>query len=140
MRGMFRADFPSFEFDSSYLQHIEEFNGGKPSTKYFRTRDGRLAPPVERFLHYTARADLGDKQLDFFNANVFWSALEDRLGSLLPFAVLANNDVLCFDCGSGKSSVVLWSNERSAEDEPSYERIADSFDEFCSVLSAVAPE
>lgn len=138
MRSMVRADFPSFEFDPSYLQVVEEFNGGRPSTRYFRTRDGQLAPAIERFLHYTAGHDLSDRQLGFLNANVFWSALEERLGTLLPFAVLANNDALCFDCGSGESHVVLWSNELSIEDKPSYEHVADSFDEFCSALSSTA--
>jgi hypothetical protein len=52
--------------------------------------------------------------------------------------VLANNDALCFDCDSGESQVVLWSNERSVEGEPSYEHVADSFDEFCAALSSVA--
>jgi hypothetical protein len=140
MRSMVRSDFPSFEFDPSYLRVIEEFNGGRPSTRYFRTRDGQLAPPIEHFLHYTAGHDLEDRQLGFLNANVFWSALENRLRTLLPFAVLANNDALCFDCGSGESQVVLWSNERSVENEPSYEHVADSFDEFCAALSSVATE
>jgi hypothetical protein len=40
MREMVRADFPSFEFDPAYLQVVEEFNGGRPSTRYFRTRVG----------------------------------------------------------------------------------------------------
>jgi hypothetical protein len=140
MREMVRADSPSFEFDPAYLQVVAEFNGGRPSTRYFHTRNGQLAPPIERFLHYTAGHDLKDHQLGFLNANVFWSALENRLGTLLPFAVLANNDALCFDCGSGESPVVLWSNERSVEDEPSYEHVADSFDDFCAALSSVAAE
>lgn len=81
MKDMVRADFPSFEFDPSYVHVVEEFNGGRPSTRYFRTRDGQLAPPIERFLHYTAGHDLKDHQLGFLNANVFWSALENRLGA-----------------------------------------------------------
>jgi hypothetical protein len=140
MKDMVRADFPSFEFDPSYVHVVEEFNGGRPSTRYFRTRDGQLAPPIERFLHYTAGHDLKDHQLGFLNANVFWSALESRLGARLPFAVLANNDALCFDCASSDSHVVLWSNEQSVEDEPSYEHVAESFDEFCVALSSVSTQ
>jgi hypothetical protein len=74
------------------------------------------------------------------SANVFWSALENRLGALLPFAVLANNDALCFDCGSGEAQVVLWSNERSGEDGPSYEHVADSFGDFCAAFSSVTTD
>lgn len=136
MKSMIQNDYLGFRFDPEYVHLLQRCNGGEPVTKYFRAPSGLLAPPVERFLHYAQLSSLTDRSLAFFHANVFWSALDDRLGKLLPFAVLGNNDALCFDCSSKSSAVFLWSNENSVEDAPSYERISDSFGEFCELLSS----
>lgn len=136
MRRMIRNDYPHFDFDPEYLNVLQECNGGVPETKFFRAGTGSLPSPIERFLNYADASKIPERHLVFFNANVFWSALEDRLGTLLPFAVLADNDALCFDCSSDSSAVVLWSNENSSEDAPSIREVSPSFSEFCESLSS----
>lgn|GEM_PF-2934047 len=136
MRRMIRNDHPHFDFDPEYLNVLKECNGGVPETKFFRAGIGYLPPPIERFLNCADASKIPERHLVFLSANVFWSALDDRLGTLLPFAVLADNDALCFDCSSDSSSVVLWSNENSSENSPSIREVSPSFSEFCASLSS----
>lgn len=141
MKKMLTLDLPMFEFDPAYVEHVENFHGGKPIDKYFTTRSGKSLP-IDRFLNYANLDLLDERALKGLNANVIWSRIDDRLNRyLLPFAAVANGDFLCFDYENGfPPSVVLWSSERSAEDAPDTEPVATTFDDFLGGLVKNFPD
>lgn len=131
MKRMMQLDLLTFEFDPSYVEHIQHFHGGKPVQKFFRTTSGKCLP-IDRFLNYGNLNLLDQRELKDLNVNVAWPMISGRLNIyLLPFAVVANGDFLCFDYGAGLlPSVVLWVQELSEEDEPFTEYVAGSFNNF----------
>lgn len=136
MRTMLRLDLPAFEFDPAYVQHIQSFNGGRPIEKFFRTITGKCLP-IDRFLNYGELDLLTERSLQDLNVNVAWPMISDRLNIyMLPFAAVANGDFLCFDYENGSPpSVVLWVQERSIEDNPYIELVAENFNAFLSNLT-----
>lgn len=136
MKQMLRLDLPAFEFDPNYVDHIQNFHGGKPVEKYFKTATGKCLP-IDRFLNYGDLDLLTERSLKDLNANVIWSMISDRLNIyLLPFAAVANGDFLCFDYENGfPPAVVLWVQEFSEEDAPYTEPVADTFSAFIDRLT-----
>ena len=140
MQRHLALDCPEFQFDPEYVKHVERYNGGKPITRYFQTARG-LWSPIDRFLNFSDRDLIRDRDLTSLNANVMWSAIEDRLTTYqFPFAILPTGDFLCFDYEKGfPPRIVLWYHEGSTEGQPLTEDIALNFREFIENLSESDP-
>jgi len=128
-------DVKSFRFDPSYVEHIKNFHGGVPVVRAFVTKAGNRRS-IERFLNFVDLKSRENEVISYANVNVMWSNLEDRLGLLLiPFVELRGGDFLCFDLSEvSHQTVVCWFHELSREDHPYTEPVADSFEEFLSML------
>jgi len=128
---MLQVDFLDFEFESSYLAHIRAYHGGRPITNKILTKTGRRWM-VDRFLNF-CDSESGGPHVRF-NANVVWSAIEDRLRpTLVPFAADPGGNYFCFDySGDGRPAIVLWLHEESNEGLPVTLPVADDFDAFLS--------
>lgn len=137
MRRMLSLGIPGFEFDHGYEAQVRTFNGGRPVNRYFQTRSGQ-GQPIDRFLNYSDTDLLTERHLQDLNANVLWSLIDDQLGGhLLPFAVLAGGDLLCFDYERGvPPEVVLWYHEVGGMHGTKVEPVAGSFAEFAASLTA----
>jgi SMI1-KNR4 cell-wall len=146
----FEADTDAGDFDKKYVTETEEMlalelksdfiaflknhNGGIPKKQYFKL--GKNVNVVERFLclfpDYEERPEFGQ-----FDIGVVWSQIEDRLNEyLIPFAAVFPGDFVCFDYeDNDEPKVVLWDHNRSQEYDPVTKPVADSFEEFLSMLT-----
>jgi len=120
-------------FDPAYLAHLTKFHGGVPAKRCFETVDGQHHV-IERFLNFLDPKK--DETLGWYNVNVTWTQMEDRLNEfLIPFAALFAGDMLCFDYeAGGRPSVVVWLHEESSEDHPVTSLVASDFDAFLRKL------
>jgi len=131
MGNILSLDLPNFKFDEDYLADVIEYNGARPITRCILLPSGEKIS-IERFLNYSDLKRISDVALRSFNANVVWSAIEDRLNIyLLPFAALSGGDFLCFDYEAGfPPQIVYWRHDLSEEGSPSIEFVANSFREL----------
>lgn len=129
-------DFQKFDFDPEYTVHISRYNGGRPVTKYFKTKDGNSVP-IDYFLNFSDRKQ-SERKFKELNVNVMWSAIDDRLSLYqFPFAITRGGDFLCFDYeGCFPPRVVLWYQEWSKEGQPKTEGVARNFRDFIDSLTA----
>jgi hypothetical protein len=121
------------QFDPAYLAHLSKFHGGVPAKRCFETAEGQHHV-IERFLNFLDPKK--DETLGWYNVNVTWSQMEDRLNEfLIPFATLFGGDMLCFDYeAGGRPAVVVWLHEESSEDHPATSFVAADFDAFLRTL------
>ena len=120
-------------FDPAYLDHLSRHHGGIPKKRCFRSAAGHEFY-IERFLNFVDEKT--NKELGWYNVEVTWTQIEDRLNEyLIPFALLFSGNFLCFNHESdGRPTVVVWLHEESSEDEPVTEFVANNFDEFLAKL------
>jgi len=119
---------------ADYVEHLRKHNGGKPRRRYFRV--GRNEKVIERFLCIVA--DYKKDPNGEFDLGVVWSDVADRMEDrLVPFASLFAGDYLCFDYQSSKANpkVVVWDHELSRVGRVTQHAVADSFEEFLSLLT-----
>jgi len=126
---------PRLKLDPCYLDHVKVFNGGVPTKNKFQAQNGKPYL-VRRFLNWClieAVHPLAGSSVE----NV-WSFYEERLGEefyfLIPFAELANSDLLCFDLRFQPHTVVVWDYELSQADKPHTVVVSDTFRDFLSLL------
>jgi len=127
--------YSDVRFDEEYIHHLDQFHGGVPAKRYFRTAMG-TEQGIKRFLHF-CRMDPADP-LWQYSVPATWSLLSDRMGMyLIPFAELYAGDMLCFDFErSGPPRVVAWFHERSHSDcEPYTEPVAENFHALLGMLT-----
>ena len=123
------------EFAPEWLAFLEAHNGGKPRRRYFKM--GKNTKVLEFFFSLVPDYEDNERFGDV-DVGVIWSQIDDRLNEhLVPFAAVFAGDMLCFDHeGGGTPRVVLWDHERSDEDSPVTEPVADDFASFLALLSA----
>ena len=144
------------KLDPSYVRHISQNYGGIPKKQCFKTRKGTTLR-LGRFLNYLDRESVEPPIRKSWNGHgddirLDWSVhrIIDPLDyfppHLHPFASLymgphhpdemVEFDLLCFDYSkSGRPKIVVWYHDESKfSDKPVKEKVADTFDEFLSML------
>ena len=121
-------------FPKHYIQHLKQYNGGKPVQCYFDVPGNTKV--VTHFLCLVDDYKTNDQHGDY-DIGVAWSRIEGRLNDyLLPFACLAFGDYLCFDTENEKINppVVVWDHELSEEDKPHTIWVAGNFSDFLNIV------
>lgn len=123
-----------------YKKFIELNNGGIPEESIFNCNN--RAYKLTRFL--CILEDPEETELGMFDIDVTWSQLDERLTddgdligvALLPIAVLFAGDFLCLDFRNSRENpiVCVWDHSNSNEFDPICYHVADSFEEFISLL------
>jgi SMI1-KNR4 cell-wall len=121
------------DFTPDFLAFLKRYNGGTPKKRFF-TLDKDLKV-LEFFL--CLEPDYSESDFGGTDIGVVWSQIEDRLNDyLVPFASVFAGDFLCFDYeDNDEPKIVLWNHDLSDEGEPVTEPVADSFEEFLSMLT-----
>lgn len=128
------SDFDKIVFERSYIDHIRMFHGAVPRRKYFKTVKG-TSHAITRFLNFLGRN--GNPLLRHYSVQCTWSDINDRLTPrMMPFAELFAGDYLCFEFdGLQRPKVIVWFHERSTEESPYTEVVADTFEQFLELLT-----
>ncbi len=128
------SGYLNIHFEKQYLDHVRRFQGGVPGKRHFQTTKG-TKHVIERFLNFLPKG--ADPVMEQFNVESVWCALSDRMGLyLMPFAELAFGDELCFNFEHpGRPQIVVWFHELSRPDQPYFEVVSDTFDDFLSMLA-----
>ena len=128
---------------TAYKEFIKRYGGGIPIERAFLCKEDNHEYAIDRFLCICP--DYETNKLGMYDIGVTWTQIEDRLSDnpdligvdMLPIAVLFAGDFLCLDFKNTKvkPSVCVWSHEESDEDSPVTYYVADSFEEFCKLLT-----
>ena len=117
-----------------YVEFLSCVNGGVPYQKFGRMMGSIFV--VDAFLPLLNEDEY--KTSIYGNYDLIWTFHQvfDRLDeNSLPFATLFGGDLLCFQIESEKKPrIVRWHHETSLELSPRFSNIADSFNEFISML------
>ena len=127
---------------NAYKAFVKRYGGGKPIKRVFLCKENNHEYAIDRFLCICP--DYRTNTLGMYNVGVVLTQIEDRLSDnpdligaeLLPIAVLFAGDFVCLDFKSKENpSVCVWSHEESDIDSPVTYHVADSFEEFCKLLT-----
>lgn len=133
--------YSRIKFPQSYIDFIKEYNVGVPVTKYLPFYNNVYV--VERFLGFVK--DYKNSELGCYDIGVVLSQLYNRLtdkrelagDELIPIAVLFAGDFICLDFrneAAAEPEVCIWYHEESEEFAPVTRKVADTFEEFLTML------
>jgi len=125
----------------SYVDFIKSYGGSKPEDCSFTCNNHEYA--IDRFLCILSEYRL--HSLGMYDIGVIITQIEDRLSDnpelvgaeLIPIALLFAGDFVCLDYRNAKDKpcICAWSHEESEEDKPVTYFVANSFEEFISMLT-----
>lgn len=117
----------------TYLQFLRATNGGVPRLDTLTVYGRDIV--IDRFLSIVD--DYRNSDLGFYDVEVVWSQVEDRLGDrLVPIATTFGGDLLCLNYSDkSEPTVILWDHEKSATDQPITYPVADSFAALTEMVS-----
>ncbi|WP_379151042.1 SMI1/KNR4 family protein [Paenibacillus sp. sgz5001063] len=134
-------DFWRVELPLVYKEFIKINNGGIPEIRSFICNDHSYV--ITRFLCILEEPT--ENEFGIFDIDATKSQLDERLidnedlvgVALLPIAVLFAGDFLCLDFRESRSNpnICVWDHANSGEFDPVSYRVADSFEEFVSMLT-----
>ncbi|MEK3868318.1 SMI1/KNR4 family protein [Paenibacillus sp. FSL H7-0716] len=134
--GFWRIKLPN-----DFVSFLEVNNGGRPINSSFKCNNHDYA--IDRFLCLLKTPR--DNQLGMYDIDVTLTQIEDRLTDnedligvdILPIAILFAGDFLCLDFCESRNNpkVCVWDHENSGELDPISYHVADSFEEFLTMLS-----
>lgn len=125
---------PGFQFDSDWISHLRQTNGGKPIKNLFDTPSGRTC--IFDFVYCFKKLDDRNSG-DVGRIHTLACDSEAFHYNCIPFGQLPNGDLLCFDHREnpgGPAPVVIWLHEESDEDAPVFEYVAPTFRDFVAML------
>ena len=104
---LIKLDVPNFHLGPEFESFLLVAEPGVPCRRHFRIA-GKGAPPIDRFLNLAPPSEAGNRHARY-NINVVLDSVEDLLPSgVVPFAWLANGDLLCVSSSSqGYVEVVM---------------------------------
>ncbi|RAS79934.1 SMI1/KNR4 family protein [Priestia endophytica] len=132
----------SFEikFPADFIHFLSKNNGAIPITRFFKYKSNEYV--VDRFLCLLDNPRENDRGM--YDIKVVFSQLDERIISdedstgaeLVPFAALFAGNFVCLDYRDNEKNptICIWYNEDSGEFEPVTEKIANSVDEFVTML------
>lgn len=141
-----REDYFEEKLPKSYRDFLMTCGGGVPveAKQCFSCEGDGTERLIERYL--TICPDYADHPLGDYDISVLLTYVEDRLlddpestgYNVIPIAALFAGDLLCLDFRKNAETptVCVWDHEESEEDAPVFYHVADSFEQFCTMLSA----
>ena len=127
----------------AFRAFIKQYGGGIPIEDAFLCEENNHEYAIDRFLCICH--EYRTNELGMYDIGVTWTQIEDRLSDdpdligvdMLPIAVLFAGDFVCLDFKhtKDKPSVCVWDHEESDIDNPVTYYVADSFEEFCKLLT-----
>ncbi|MEK4289996.1 MULTISPECIES: SMI1/KNR4 family protein [Paenibacillus] len=134
--GFWRVELPL-----EYKEFIKINNGGAPEIRSFICNDHNYS--ISRFLCILENPT--ENEFGIFDIDATKSQLDERLiddedllgVALLPIAVLFAGDFLCLDFRESRNNpkVCVWDHENSGEFDPVSYLVANSFEEFLTMLT-----
>ncbi|KTD85877.1 cell wall assembly protein [Paenibacillus etheri] len=134
--GFWRVELPL-----EYKEFIKINNGGAPEIRSFICNDHSYA--ITRFLCILENPT--ENEFGIFDIDATKSQLDERLiddedlvgVALLPVAVLFAGDFLCLDFRESRNNpkVCVWDHANSGEFDPVSYHVANSFEEFLTMLT-----
>ena len=127
------------KFPNAYREFLKKYNAGIPIQRFFEVGGKTFA--IERFLGIIK--DYKTHELGWYDIGVVESQIGERLTSngdligmeVVPIAALFAGDMLCLDCAvEDPKPVLVWLHEESGEFDPYFVKVADSFEEFLTML------
>ncbi|MBT2759310.1 SMI1/KNR4 family protein [Mesobacillus foraminis] len=135
-----KEKFWRVKLPNDFVDFMKENIGARPVDGEFECNRHKYA--IDRFLCLLKTPR--DNSLGMYDIDVTLTQLEDRLtdneeligADLLPIAVLFAGDFVCLDFRNNRDnpSVVVWNHEESAELEPITYALANTFNDFISML------
>lgn len=125
---------PGFQFDTDWIDHLRQNNGGIPVTNLFQASTGETFA-LDFMYPFKGSNDPGLLSVGRVHTLACESEAFDY--NCIPFGRLANGDLFCLDHREhlgGPAPVVIWLHEESEEDAPKFEFVASTFRDFVQML------